>query len=55
MICFCYQEYLAELTKRGHNLTLNTFVPVSESVSQEEDNSVYGVGDYRRLGGADGL
>lgn len=46
---------MTELTKKGHNLTLNTFLPVSESVSQEEDNTVYGVGDYRRLGGTDGL
>ena len=52
---FLSQEYLEELTNKGHNLTLNTFLPVSDSVSREENYVIYGVGDYRRLGGSDGL
>ncbi|KAF6025976.1 GGT1 [Bugula neritina] len=48
------EEYLEELEKKKHKLTPISFPPVTESVCSH-NGAIFGVGDFRRLGGADGF
>jgi len=45
---------LEELEKKKHKLTPISFPPVTESVCSH-NGAIFGVGDFRRLGGADGF
>lgn len=47
------EKYLNMLRAKGHQVVPIGHVPVSDSVSKEED-MVFAVADSRRLGGADG-